>query len=195
MDDAVLDPADLEAIVAKLTPRRLRFCLEYVVDLNGAQAAIRAGYAEVSSRVEASRLLADDNIRRYIDHLRALRASRLSLDADWVLRRYMQIASSKAAEFYEVDDRGNVRLKDFENWPDPAAVKQIKTHSLGEAGEIIEVQFHDPMKALDAVAKHLGLFKDRVDVTSGDEPLKAPTVIRIGHRIEADEEEPVANAD
>src|SRR4051794_28830268 len=41
----------------KLTARQTRFVQEYLVDLNGTQAAIRAGYSRGSAAVEASRLL------------------------------------------------------------------------------------------------------------------------------------------
>ena len=46
----------------KLTARQLKFTREYAVDGNGTQAAIRAGYAPKSARIEASRLLTNVNV-------------------------------------------------------------------------------------------------------------------------------------
>lgn len=40
-----------------LTARQQRFVAEYAVDLNGTQAAIRAGYSPVRAKVTASELL------------------------------------------------------------------------------------------------------------------------------------------
>ena len=40
-----------------LTPKQELFVMEYVVDLNGKQAAIRAGYSTKTAEVQASRLL------------------------------------------------------------------------------------------------------------------------------------------
>ena len=37
-----------------LTPKQARFCEEYVIDLNGKQAAIRAGYSQRSAEYLAS---------------------------------------------------------------------------------------------------------------------------------------------
>ena len=40
----------------KLTPKQTLFVAEYLVDHNGKQAAIRAGYAPRSAEMQASRL-------------------------------------------------------------------------------------------------------------------------------------------
>lgn len=46
----------------KLTPKQDRFCREYVVDLNGTQAAIRAGYAPRTANRTACKLLTKADI-------------------------------------------------------------------------------------------------------------------------------------
>lgn len=62
-----------------------RFCLEYVIDLNGSQAAIRAGYSEKAARQTASRLLTYENVRARVDELLAeMQTSRIA-DANEVL--------------------------------------------------------------------------------------------------------------
>ncbi len=65
-----------------MNPKRQRFCEEYAVDLNGAQAAIRAGYAPGSAKVTASRLLTDANVRECVDQLIVKRQERLEVDID-----------------------------------------------------------------------------------------------------------------
>lgn len=52
-----------------LTPKQLQFAKEYVIDHNGAAAAVRAGYSVKSANVQASRLLTRDNIRSHIGSL------------------------------------------------------------------------------------------------------------------------------
>ena len=49
--------------MAKLSAKRQRFAEEFLVDLNGKQAAIRAGYSPRSAEVTASRLLSDANVQ------------------------------------------------------------------------------------------------------------------------------------
>ena len=47
-----------------------RFCTEYIKDANGKQAAIRAGYAERSAEMQASRLLRKDKVKQRVAELR-----------------------------------------------------------------------------------------------------------------------------
>ena len=50
----------------KPTPKQVMFANEYLIDLNGAQAAIRAGYSEKCARQIASENMAKPYIREYI---------------------------------------------------------------------------------------------------------------------------------
>ena len=57
--------------MGKLSPKQEQFCLEYIQDSNGHQAALRAGYAKASARMQASRMLSKDNIQARIAELAA----------------------------------------------------------------------------------------------------------------------------
>lgn len=52
--------------MAELTPKQKLFAEEYCKDRNGKQAAIRAGYAERSAEMQASRLLRNDKVSDYV---------------------------------------------------------------------------------------------------------------------------------
>ncbi|WP_250230020.1 terminase small subunit [Anaeropeptidivorans aminofermentans] len=45
------------------------FCYKYIIDLNGTQAAIRAGYSEKTARVTVAKLLTKANIQNRISKL------------------------------------------------------------------------------------------------------------------------------
>lgn len=53
-----------------LNDKQKRFCEEYIVDLNGTQAAIRAGYSVRSARTLAARILAKVDIKQHIEKLK-----------------------------------------------------------------------------------------------------------------------------
>lgn len=52
-----------------ITDKQKRFVREWLVDMNGTRAAIRAGYSEKSAAQTASRLMRDPAVRAYRDAL------------------------------------------------------------------------------------------------------------------------------
>ena len=72
--------------MAKLTEKQKRFCDEYIIDLNGAQAAIRAGYSKKTARVIATENLSKPYIREYIEKRLAEKEDQLIAKQDEVLK-------------------------------------------------------------------------------------------------------------
>lgn len=62
-----------------LTPRRRRFVEEYLIDRNGAQAAIRAGYSSRSACEAAYELLSNSQVRAAVEAGTARKAQELNL--------------------------------------------------------------------------------------------------------------------
>lgn len=67
-------------------PRQGIFVREYIKDLNGTQAAIRAGYSTERPDVQASRLLGDSRVQAAIRELRDELLSRIEANGEDVLR-------------------------------------------------------------------------------------------------------------
>jgi hypothetical protein len=53
----------------KAPDKQIQFAQEYVIDFNGKQAAIRAGYSEKTAEAQASRLLRNVKVRSEIERL------------------------------------------------------------------------------------------------------------------------------
>lgn len=70
----------------KLTARRMRFCDEYLIDLNATQAAIRAGYSQKTAQVISAELMADPRIKQFIADRMAEKESELIADQNEVLK-------------------------------------------------------------------------------------------------------------
>lgn len=75
----------------KLTDKQEMFCKEYLIDLNATQAAIRAGYSEKSAYSIGQENLNKPEIQNKIQSLKSEREKRLVIDADWVLKRAVEI--------------------------------------------------------------------------------------------------------
>ena len=153
-------------MVSVLSPKRLRFVEEYLVDLNGTQAAIRAGYSIGTAKVTASRLLTDDNIARAISDLRVRMSAKLELTAEKVLSELAKIGFANMADYYRRDGRGNL-VVDVEALTDPAkaaAVAQIDMQTAPDGTQTIKLKLADKKGALVDLAKHLGLLTEKAEL-------------------------------
>jgi hypothetical protein len=56
--------------------KQSRFVEEYIVDLNGKRAAIRAGYSARSAEVQASRMLRDAKVKKAVESSMKARSKR-----------------------------------------------------------------------------------------------------------------------
>ena len=92
-------------MIDKLTEKQKKFCEEYVVDFNGTQAAIRAGYSEKTSNVTSSENLAKPNIQSYIQKLIKDREKRTEINADMVVKELAKIAFFDIRKIFHQDGR------------------------------------------------------------------------------------------
>ena len=79
---------------SKKESREEIFCREYVIDLNGARAAIAAGYSKKTAHAAASRLLRNVKVQAKICELQKVVADKLDLDAEKVLGELSKIGFS-----------------------------------------------------------------------------------------------------
>ena len=81
-----------------LTPKQQRFVAEYIIDLNGTQAAIRAGYSVESAGAIAHENLTKPEIASAINAAMKQRAGRAELKADDVIGRLRDVAFADPRE-------------------------------------------------------------------------------------------------
>lgn len=149
----------------KLTPKQERFCEEYVIDMNGTQAAIRAGYSENSANEQAAQLLAKLSIQNKVKELRAEISQRTEITADNVVKELAKIGFMTIDEIYTDTNS----LKDIRSLSDKAkaAVAGVKvtekTYGKDDnetTEKTTEIKLWDKGKALVELGKHLGIFKE-----------------------------------
>ena len=138
----------------KLTERQRRFVEEYLVDANAAQAAVRAGFSKKECGSAGGRLLRHLGVKEAVRKAMAERSERLRITADQVLREYARIAFADIRKFA---GRGTAGLKDVAELSDEEAAAVVELSGPSD-GKGLRVKLHDKKKALDALARHLGLF-------------------------------------
>ena len=94
----------------KLTPKQARFVQEYPIDLNAAQAAIRAGYSAKTARVIGHENLIKPDIAAAIEKAMAERAERTRLTADWVIDELRKLAGANMADYMKSTPEGDPYL-------------------------------------------------------------------------------------
>jgi len=147
----------------KLTLLQQRFCAEYVKDMNGTQAATRAGYAPKNAAITAAKLLKSSKIQAALADFRRELAADLKITPERVLREWAEIGFGNVADF--IDDEGRVDLSKPTR-AQKGTISEITTETYmeghGEEAETVKrvkLKFHSKTQALDALSKHLGLFE------------------------------------
>ena len=97
-----------------LTPKQRRFVSEYLKDLNGTQAAIRAGYAPKSAKVIASRMLTKANLWAAVQRGQARDLSNTQITRHMLL---VQQAANAFADRAGCFDSKTGRLLHIDEWP------------------------------------------------------------------------------
>lgn len=130
-----------------MTGKQEKFCVEYLIDLNATQAAIRAGYSEKTAHSQGPRLLENVEVQNRIKELREREFDN-------------SIATAKEAEaFLARAMRGEIEEE------------VVVTEGVGEGcseARIIKksISAKDRIKAAELIGKRNQLFTDKVKVDS-----------------------------
>jgi len=157
---------------APLLGKQESFCREYIVDLNGTQAAIRAGYSPKTANEQASRMLAKVNVQKRIAELKEERNEKVDVNAEYVLKRLYEIDNLDIIDI--LNDSGD--LLPIKQWPEAwrKSVNGIEVIQMKSQDEIIgylkKVKGLDKVRNLELLGKHvdIGAFKEKIEATGKD---------------------------
>jgi len=144
-----------------LTPRQRRFVEEYLLDLNGKHAAIRAGYSPKTAEVQASQTLRIPKVQAAITAAQARRSQRTEITQDTVLRELAVLAQS-SIDHYVIDDQGNVRVRDGVPPEAIRAVASLKKKIVHTESAVIyetTITLWNKPASVRMAGEHTGVFK------------------------------------
>ena len=151
-----------------MTEKQKIFADEYLIDLN-ATRAYRKAYPSVKKDETAaqagSRMLRNVKVAEYIAERMQARQERTEITQDRVLEELAAFAFARATDYEEVKD-DHVFIKDTSGLSENQ-IKAIAGIKQGKFG--IEVKLNDKEKALELLGRHLGMFKERVEVSGLEE--------------------------
>jgi phage terminase small subunit len=173
---------------ADLSLRERRFVEEFIVDLNGRQAAIRAGLGKSAKSASemASRMRKKPAVAAAIS---ALMAERNGVTGAAVVSEIGALAFSRITDFLKLENgRLVLAVASLDDLPDKAkaAIAKIKERVDPGTGLItIEVELWDKISALDKLGKTLGIFRQRAEVAHTHEIEFIDPLARIKERLNA----------
>lgn len=131
-----------------LTPKQAAFVAEYLVDLNATQAAIRAGYSEKSAARIGVELLNKTQVREAVVSAQAQRAERVEITADYVLSNLQEIVERSMQRAPVLDLKG----------------RQVQD---AEGRDLWQFDAKNANRSLELLGKHLGMWRDRLELSGG----------------------------
>ena len=138
-----------------LTPKQLLFCQEYIKDLNGTQAAIRAGYSRKTACEQAARLLANVKVQNCLAKIMEEKQDKLIAEQDEVLQTLTRVLRR------EETDTVVVTLKTHQTHYDKNGKKVVKDAESPVAVPI-PTRISDVNKAAELLGKRYGLFVEKI---------------------------------
>jgi phage terminase small subunit len=159
----------------ELNLRQLMFCKEYIIDFNGTQAAIRAGYSKKTANEQASRMLANVNIQDQIQKESNKREVKVERTAEDVVRALWEMAELDINHFMVVDEGGAIQAIPLDQIP-PEKRKYINKikgkRTIRESADgsmstmVDETEYFIPEKkgVYELLARHHGLLIDKHEI-------------------------------
>jgi len=154
-----------------MTEKQKIFADEYLIDLN-ATRAYRVAYPSVkkdeTAAAAAARMLRNVKVAAYIQERMQERQKRTEITQDRVLQELAAVAFAKGTDYAEIKNE-RVRIKDTEELDEQQA-RAIAGIEEGKFG--IKVKLNDKEKALELLGRHLGMFKDKLEVSGLEDEKK-----------------------
>lgn len=169
----------------QLSPRRQRFVDEYMIDLCQSKAAARAGYSDKTARAQASLIMRDPIVQAAVRKRMQERVLATHINADRVVLELAKLAFANMADYMTAGADGDPALDFSKLTRDQAAALVEVTvddyfDGRGEdARQVRRVKFKlaDKRAALVDLGRHIGMFKERVELTgSGGGPIQSQVV-------------------
>lgn len=172
-----------------LTEKQKLFADEYLIDLN-ATRAYKAVYKNVkndeTARTNASRLLTNANVKEYLNQRMKDREKRTEITQDKVLTELAQIAFANGTDFAKIVEQPIISNGAYVMDPDTGKLKTYTTVEVIATDKLsddkkkaiagikegkygVEISTCDKVKALELLGRHLGMFKDKLEVSGLNE--------------------------
>ncbi len=156
-----------------LSPKQARFVEEYLIDLNGTQAAIRAGYSPKSAGRIQNQLLAKKQVSEAVAQRRKKLAEKAEVTQEKIVTELAKLGFSNMLDYIRVQPDGSavVDLASLTREQAAALSEVVVDEYMDGGGEDarpvkkVKVKLADKRNALVDLGKHLGMFVEKVELS------------------------------
>jgi len=151
-----------------LTAKQKVFADEYLIDLN-ATRAYKVAYPNVkkdeTAAANSSRMLRNAKVEDYIRKRMKDREKRTEITQDMVLKELAKIGFADVTDFVTIENKGIRRAVQVKTTDEMPGDKMGAIAGIKEGANGIEIKLNDKGKALELIGRHLGMFKDKLEVS------------------------------
>ena len=147
-----------------------------MIDLNATQAAIRAGYSAKTADVQGPRLLGNVGVAAAIKERQEKLADKAGVTAERIVQEYAKLGFANMLDYIKVHNGSPVVDMSEITRDQGAAIGEVTSEvymeRTGDEDNPVEpvkrtkFKLADKKGALDSLARHLGMFVERHEVTA-----------------------------
>lgn len=144
-----------------LTEKQRKLVVAYLDGTNKKQAMLDAGYAPSCSSHDAFKHPA---VMKEIQRRQHIMSTKSGVTADWIIERLKLIAGADLADMLVIYEDGT-GVPDLNKLTPGlrAALSGLETDKFGDVVKV-KVKLSDKLRALEMLARHLGMFNDRLEL-------------------------------
>ena len=144
-----------------LTEKQRKLVVAYLNGKSKHDALLEAGYATDSS---AFRLFNQPEVIKEIKRRQHIMSAKAGVNGDWIIQRLMLIADAKVADLMVEDADGFTQIDMSRMTPAlKTALSGFESDKFGDVTKI-KIKTSDKLKALEMLARHLGMFNDKLEL-------------------------------
>jgi phage terminase small subunit len=143
-----------------LNEKQRKLVVAYLNGMSKKEAMLEAGYTDSHSR-SAFQL---PQVKKEIERRQRIMSTKSGVTADWIIERLKLIAGADLADMLVIYEDGT-GVPDLNKLTPQlrAALSNVETEKFGDVIKM-KLKLSDKLRALEMLARHLGMFNDKLEV-------------------------------
>lgn len=161
----------------EMDPKHLKAIFFYMRGMSKKDCLLKAGFSESVARTDAKSVFNRDDVQAEIKRRQDMAGKRAEVNEDWVIERLKAIADASLGECIVFDENGYPDI-DFSKMSSELQYAlgglKVRKYNKGRGEEAVPVtefqpQLVDKLRALEMLAKYLGMFTDKIELSADDD--------------------------